>query len=83
MILIPTIESYFIAARTKSEFIGLLINEIIDILRFPKNIMGGMTANKYAYINVDGKDIYQQYFIFASQRVLIKKQNQLDQINTK
>ena len=35
MILIPSIEDYFIAAEKKAEFIGSLIDEIVYVLQNP------------------------------------------------
>jgi hypothetical protein len=35
MVLYPAVESFFIAAKEKSEFIGRLLAEVIDILVFP------------------------------------------------
>jgi hypothetical protein len=39
MVLFPAIESYFIAAKEKAEFIGRVLEEMISILLFPKSVI--------------------------------------------
>jgi len=75
MILIPTMEDFFIAADKKSEFIKELIDEIIIILKSPENAKKDISSKKFNYIKIEGKDIYYEYFMVASQRVILKKQN--------
>jgi len=82
MILIPIIEDYFIAAQKNSEFIGRLIEEIILVLTYPKSFQNSwekiqMNNAKMIFSSqkIHGKDIYNEYFKLACQRVLVKKQN--------
>jgi hypothetical protein len=39
MVLFPAIESYFIAAKERAEFIGRVLEEMISILLFPKSVI--------------------------------------------
>jgi len=82
MVLIPAIESYFVAAKKRAEFIGRLVDEIIDILVFPESVSKDIQENKYKYYRLDGRDIYYQYFLLAGHRVLEAKQQELDKENT-
>jgi hypothetical protein len=38
MVIFPAIESYFVAAKEKAEFIGRILDEMISILIFPESI---------------------------------------------
>lgn len=78
MVLIPTIENYFIAAEKGAQFIGKLIEESISILLTPESIKKDIAEKKYSYIHIDDHDVYYQYFLLASQRVLLKRQSELD-----
>ena len=75
MILLPAMEDYFIAAEKGSEFIGRLLEEILSILRDPEQVQGKSEKLRFASNSkIDGKDVYNEYFILACQRVLLKKQ---------
>jgi len=58
MVIFPLIETYFIAAEKKAEFIGKFIDEIIIILKYPMTVNEDIAEKRYNYISVDGKDVY-------------------------
>jgi hypothetical protein len=74
MVLMPAMENYFVAAKQGAEFIGRLLEEMIDILVSPESVRKDVEENKYQYINVDTKDVYYNFFFLAGQRVLETKQ---------
>jgi hypothetical protein len=55
---------------------------MLVILASPASIAQDLQQNKYQYYNLDGKDIYYQYFPLAGQRVLQTKQRELDRDHT-
>jgi len=50
------------------------MEEIINILRFPKLVSEDIAKKRYEYISINDKDVYYEYAKLASQRVLLKKQ---------
>jgi hypothetical protein len=58
MVLFPSIESYFIAAKERAEFIGRVIEEMISILLFPKSVAKDIEEGKYEYLKGKITDVY-------------------------
>jgi len=81
MVLIPAMQNFFVAAKEGAEFIGRILDEMILILMFPKLVLKDIEENKYEYFNLNGKDIYNQYFLLAGLRLLEAKQLELDNKN--
>jgi len=53
MVLIPTIESYFVTVKVRAELIGGILTEVINILVFPKYFIKDIAEKKYQYLNVN------------------------------
>ena len=63
-------ENYFVAARKGAEFIGRILDSMIDILVSPESVSKDIAEERYKYFSLNGKDIYYQYFLLAGHRVL-------------
>jgi hypothetical protein len=58
MVLFPSIESYFIAAKERAEFIGRVLEDMISILLFPKSVAKDIEEGKYEYFRSNTTDVY-------------------------
>lgn len=81
MVVIPSVEVYFLAAKQKSEFVQRFIEEMIDILAFPQQISQDIKDRKYEYYHIENRDVYFHYYVLAGQRVLQAKQKEIDSKN--
>jgi hypothetical protein len=50
----------------------------MNILVCPKKVSKEMQTKEYEYNNLGEKDIYDQYFFIAVQRIIQSKQKELD-----
>jgi hypothetical protein len=58
MVIFPAIESYFIAAKERAEFIGRVLEDMISILRFPKSVNKDIEDGNYEYFKRKITDVY-------------------------